>query len=47
MLLTRHNHGSVVLGLLNGVVLAPFLVVVATLEYGKLEVEVGVQREDD
>lgn len=46
-LITRHNYGSIILGLLDSVVSAPFLVVVAGLEHGKFEVEVGVEWEDD
>lgn len=45
--LTRHNHGTVILGLLDGIVAAPFLVVIAGLEHGEFEVEVGVEGEDD
>lgn len=45
--LTRHDHGTIILSLLDGVVAAPFPVVVAGLEHGEFEVEVGVEREDD
>lgn len=41
--LTSHDHGAVVLGLLDGVVPAPAGVVGPGLQDGELEVEVGVQ----
>lgn len=44
---TGHNHGAVVLGLLDGVVAAPASVVGPGLQHGELEVEVGVQGEQD
>lgn len=45
--LTRHDHGTVILGLLDGVVPAPFPVVVAGLEHREFEVEVCVEGKDD
>lgn len=44
---TGHDHGAVVLGLFDCVVPAPFLIVIAGLEDGELEVQVGVERQDD
>lgn len=42
-----HDDGAVVLGLLDGVVAAPAVVVLAGLQHGELEVQVGVEGEED
>lgn len=42
-----HDDGAIFLRLIDGVVAAPLAVVLASLQDGELEVEVGVEREDD
>ena len=47
MKLTGHNHGTIFLGLVNGVVAAPFLAIWSGLQDSKFEVKICVKRQDD
>lgn len=45
--LTCHDHGAIILGLFDGVIPAPFLIIITGLKHSKFEVQVGIEGQDD